>query len=71
MGKNKRSRTRDNISVDEDIFYDPRQERRDKRRNRRRSKNKVDGALASVKYGYYEDFDYLEYDDDEIQYDEY
>ena len=61
----------DDVTVDDDVFHDPRQERRQKRRNRRKRNHKFDDALMSARYGDYEDFEELQYSDDELQYDDY
>jgi len=64
MGKKKKRQNLDEDQfAEEDIFIDTRQGRKDKRRNRRHAKNKFDNAVLSAKFGNYEEFENVEYDD--------
>ena len=64
MGKkNKRRNLDEDEFAEEDFFVDVRQSRKDKRRNRRHAKNKFDNAVASARYGDYDEFENVEYDD--------
>ena len=63
MGKKHRQQN-NSLDEEEEVFVDPRQGRREKRRNRRKAKNRFDNAMTSVRYGYNEELEGLEYDDD-------
>ena len=60
MGKKNRRQKEENDLTEEDFYVDIRQQDKDRRRNRRHAKNKFDRALASAKYG---DYDEVEFDD--------
>ena len=64
MGKKKRRQKSEDTEITEEDFYvDVKQQDKNRRRNRRHAKNKFDNALASARYGDYDEFENVEYDD--------